>query len=130
MLTENRDEWEFEYAVGALAAAAKKQRDFRNSRVKFWEERKEEVMDKIKSTGLTVHESVAEQFSSYSNQGQGARVMVDTTLQKNLDECVGKIRSHRELAKEYEGWVQVLEASPLDNRLKLKHGDWMFFFGK
>jgi uncharacterized protein (DUF2147 family) len=133
MNMQNRTEWEFDYTASSLAAAATAQRDHRLSRVKAWEEKKGEVMAKIKDTGLTVHESVAEQFgNSYQNATQanfGAQVMVDNTLQRDLNECVGKINQHRASAKEYDGWIQVLEGNP-DSRLKLKHDDWMFFFGK
>lgn len=125
----NRDNWEFEYTASALAKAAAAQRDYRLSRVTAWEEKKTEVMDKIKTSGLSVHESVAEKFSNYTGAAQGAHVMVDNTLQRDLNECVQKIREHRDLATNYSGWVQVLEANP-ESRLKLKHADWMFFFGK
>lgn len=126
----NRDDWEFDYTASRLAEAAEQQRDYRNSRVKVWEEKKVEVMEKIKTSGLTVHEGVAASLASYSNSAQaGAQVMVDTTLQKDLNECVSKIRTHRDAATEYDGWLQVLSANP-EARLKLKHADWMFFFGK
>lgn len=127
----NRDDWEFEYTASTLATAAKAQRDFRTERVKVWEEKKVEIMQKVKDTGLTVHEGVAAGMGSYttSNAGGGATVMVDATLQRDLNECVTKIRTHRDAATEYDAWVQVLEANP-EARLKLKHADWQFFFGK
>lgn len=131
--TMNRNDWEFEYTARNLAVAAKGQRDFRLSRVDVWEGKKAEVMAKIKDTGLTVHEGVAAQLQgTYSNASAGyggAQVMVDSTLQRDLNECVGKINTHRAAATEYEGWLQVLDANP-EARLKLKHDDWMFFFGK
>ena len=128
----NRTDWEFEYTASHLATAAKAQRDFRLSRVMAWEEKKTEVMQKVKDTGLTVHEGVAAEMAgtTYSNHAQGgAHVMVDATLQRDLNDCVSKIRTHREAAAEYDGWLQVLDANP-ESRLKLKHDDWMFFFGK
>lgn len=130
----NRNEWEFEYTCNALAAAATKQRDHRLSRVEAWTTKKGEVMQKIKDSGLTVHESVAEQFgNTYSTNaaghGFGAQVMVDNTLQRDLSECVTKIASHRAAATEYDGWIQMLNANP-ESRVKLNHDDWMFFFGK
>lgn len=128
----NRQDWEFEYTASALATAAIAQRDFRHGRVKVWEAEKEKVLQKIKDTGLTVHEGVAAGMTSYttSNAGhQGARVMVDSTLQNDLNECVTKIQTHRAAGTDYDGWVQVLEANP-EAILKLKHADWMFFFGK
>lgn len=127
----NRDDWEFEYTASTLAGAAQAQRDHRLERVKAWEEKKAEVMVKIKETGLTVDESVAESMANYttSAHNRGAQIMVDTGLQRDLSECVQKIRTHREAATAYDGWVQVLDANR-EARLKLKHADWMFFFGK
>lgn len=127
----NRSDWEFEYTARNLATAAKAQRDHRTGRVKVWEDKKVEIMQKVKDTGLTVHEGVAASMANYtaSAHAQGATVMVDATLQRDLNECVTKIRTHRDAATEYDAWVQVLEANP-DARLKLKHNDWLFFFGK
>lgn len=128
----NRDDWEFEYTASTLASAAQAQRDHRSERVKVWEKKKAEVMAKIRDSGLTVHEGVAAGMSSYTTSNAahgGATVMVDTTLQRDLNECVGKIQTHRAAATEYEGWMQVLDANR-EARLKLKHSDWMFFFGK
>lgn len=125
----NRDDWEFEYTASALAKAAAAQRDFRVGRVEVWEQKKTEVMAKIKDTGLTVHEGVAASMANYTSGHQGAQVMVDSTLQRDLNECVAKIRTHRDAAQEYGAWVQVLDANP-ESRLKLKHSDWQFFFGK
>lgn len=129
----NRNVWEFEYTARHLAAAAKAQRDFRLNRVEVWEGKKVDVMLKIKESGLTVHEGVAAQMqgtytSNVAGYG-GAQVMVDSTLQRDLNECVQKIQTHRAAATEYDGWLQVLDANP-EARLKLKHDDWMFFFGK
>lgn len=127
----NRDEWEFEYTASNLAKAALAQRDHRDTRAKAWEEKKAEVMTKIKDTGLSVHESVADQFSNYTTTAGnvGAQITVDARLQRDLTECQTKIREHRSARTEYDSWVQVLEANP-EARLKLTHNDWMFFFGK
>lgn len=128
----NRSEWEFTYTARNLMTAAQAQRDHRLSRLKAWETKKAEVMAKVKETGLTIDESMAESMMNYQTTalgGRGAQIMVDTSLQRDLSECVGKINEHRAAAKEYDAWVQVLEANP-ESRLPLKHDDWMFFFGK
>lgn len=128
----NRADWEFEYTASTLAGAAQAQRDYRNERVRVWEGEKAKVMAKIKDTGLTVHEGVAAGMSSYTTSNSvagGAQVLVDSTLQRDLNECVSKIRTHREAATAYDAWLQVLDANR-ESRLKLKHNDWMFFFGK
>jgi hypothetical protein len=131
-----RSEWEFEYTASNLAEAAAAQRDYRASRVRAWEEKKAEVMSKIKESGISVTEAIADQLYANSNKfsnatiaGRGAQITIDTTLQADLSECVGKIREHSALRAQYAAWVQVLEANP-ESRLKLHHDDWIFFFGK
>lgn len=127
-----RDDWEFEYTASTLAKAAADQRDYRQSRVTVWEERKTQVMAEIRATGITITESEAEKLSSASystHSSHGPRIMIDATMQTRLTECQAKINEHRGLVKEYGAWVQVLEANP-ESRLKLTHADWMFFFGK
>jgi hypothetical protein len=131
----NRNEWEFEYTAAKLASAAAAQRDFRDSRVRVWEEKKAEVMQKIKDSGISVTEAIADQLyantSKFSNagHGRGAHITIDATLQDDLSECVGKIREHTGLRAQYAAWVHVLEANA-ESRLKLTHDDWIFFFGK
>ena len=130
----NRHEWEFEYTAANLAKAAAAQRDFRAGRVELWAGKKAEVMQKIKDSGISVTESMADLLSNsgkYGNtvSGRGAHITIDATLQGDLSECVEKIRHHAALRDQYNAWVQVLEANP-ESRLKLTHDDWMFFFGK
>lgn len=126
----NRGQWEFEYTAARLAEAAQQQKEHRLSRVAVWEGKKEEVMHKIKDSGLSVHEGVAAGMANYTtSRTQGAHVMIDPTLQSDLSECVTKIEEHRKAATEYDGWIQMLSANA-EARLKLKYHDWMFFFGK
>ena len=129
-----RDEWEFEYTASKLAEAAARQRDFRIERIELWESKKAEVMQKIKESGISVSESVADQLSNTGKYGntmgrRGAHITIDGTLQEDLSECVEKIRNHTDLRNKYAAWVQVLESNP-EKRLQLRHDDWMFFFGK
>jgi hypothetical protein len=131
-----RPKWEFEYTAANLADAAKAQRDFRAARRLVWTNKREEVMAKIRETGLTIHEDVTDTLSNsinqlkYSAQGFGGpQVLVDSTMQQDLNKCTAKIQEHTELEKQYAAWVQVLGANP-EARLKLDHDDWMFFFGK
>lgn len=125
----NRQDWEFEYTASKLADAALAQRDYRLKRVEVWTGKKEETIAKIRQSGLEVHESVADKMSNYTVSANSAQIVVDITLQRDLNECVSKIHENRALAKSYDAWLQVLEANP-EVRLKLKHADWMYFFGK
>ncbi len=121
-----------------MAAAA--QRDFRIGRIEVWEGKKKEVMERIKDSGLTVHESIASGMSGSNNvnalkyqtttsSDYGPQVLIDPMMQKDLNECSSKIRTHTELRNQYAAWEQVLSANK-ESRVKLDHDDWMFFFGK
>lgn len=125
-----RGEWEFEYTASVIAKAAEAQRNYRMTRVEEWEKKKMEVMAKIKESGIEVHESVAASMLNYTtSNAAGPQIIIDATMQRDLNECHTKIATHRQSATEYDGWAQVLNANP-ESRLKLKHNDWMYFFGK
>lgn len=130
-----REEWTFEYTAARLADAAASQAAFRRDRFVFWRAKKEEVMQKIKDSGLTVHEDIAlglmdkTYVASATSLRGGAQVLVDPTLQKDLTECVSKMQHHSERARQYEGWEQVLRGNA-EARVLLDHDDWMYFFGK
>src|SRR6267142_1284043 len=62
-----RSKWEFEYTAKNLAIAAEAQKQFRASRAKVWEQKKEEVIAKIKDSGLNVHESIAASLNLANN---------------------------------------------------------------
>lgn len=127
----NRNEWQFEYTAITIAVAAEAQRDYRESRVKAWEDKKTEVMTRIRESGIGIHEGVSDKMASYSNaaHGFGPQITIDATMQEDLTECATKIKTHRQAVTDYNGWIQVLRANP-EARLKLKHDDWMYFFGK
>lgn len=124
----NRKDWEFEYTAEQLANAAAIKRDYRQSRVEWWEKKKEEVMAEVKDTGLEVSESLANSYTS--NAGRGPQVMVRADLQTKLMECHDRIQKHSSAVREYDGWTQVLESQLPTDKLKLKHADWLFFFGR
>lgn len=126
----NRQEWEFEYTAAKLADAARKQRDYRESRVVFWKEKYAEVMKEVREAGIEVSESVAAGVSNtYSTKMVGPQVMVRHDLQTKLTECHSKVQEHERASREYNGWAQVLDANP-ETRLRLHHDDWLYFFGK
>jgi histidinol dehydrogenase len=133
-----RDEWEFEYTIEQLLEAAIMQRDFRATRVQVWEDKKAEVIARIKESGINVTDSVANELSNTSATAKylstqsirGAQILIDPTMQDDLNECTEKIRQHLQLRNQYAAWVQVFEAQPKTSTRKLQHDDWMFFFGK
>jgi histidinol-phosphate/aromatic aminotransferase/cobyric acid decarboxylase-like protein len=124
----NRKEWEFEYTAKQLADAAVAKRDHRQSRVEWWEKQKDAVMVEVRESGLEIQESMANSYTS--NAGHAPQLGVKAELQKKLQECHSRIQKHLEAVREYDGWAQVLGAQDPINKLKLKHADWLFFFGK
>lgn len=126
-----RNKWEFEYTAINLATAAEAQRDFRLERVKWWEAKKAECFEKIKESGIEIHEGVAAEYNKLGNSTFQItpQVSVNSALERDLTECAQKIRAHKDAAQGYDGWVQVLKGNP-EARLKLNHEDWLYFFSK
>ena len=130
-----RAKWEFEYTAAALADAAAAQLAFRESRVLFWDNAQKEVIEKIKASGIAVHEDITSILSNSNKYGNtyamgGAQIVIDPTMQTDLNKCYAKLEQHRSAAAQYKAWEQVLRAQHADVRVKLDHDDWMFFFGK
>jgi hypothetical protein len=125
-----RDEWKFDYTVKAVLEGARGKLTFHLGRHEFWEKKKAETLQRIKAGGIDVQESLA--GANYSNVARGfeAQIVVDPTLQRDLDECANKIREHDTKARKYSCWVEVLLAQPAESRLELDHDDHLFFFGK
>lgn len=124
-----RSDWTFEYTAGKLAEAAVSKCDHHKSRVEWWTAQKKLVMDRIRESGIEIHDSVAEQYTSNRTRGVGPQIVIDATLQRDLGECQGKINEHSDLVKQFDGWAQVLNAHP-ESRLALDHSDFLFFYGE
>lgn len=123
-----KDKWEFEYSAAKLSEAATIKKDIHMKKFIWWEQKKHEVMQKVKDTGIEIRDSVA---ASYSNTkgSYGPQIEINDGMQRDLSECQSKILEHNKLVEQYEGWRQVFEAQK-ESRLKLNHDDWLFFFGK
>ena len=122
-----RNSWTFQYLNSELTDAAQKKFAFHSDRLKWWEQKKSEVMSKIKENGIDIDESVA---LGYSNSGRNASVTVRVDLVKDLQECVSKISEHRTKVSDYDAWIQVLSSQHGQGLQELQQEDWLFFFGK
>lgn len=125
-----RDEWLFNYPATELSEGAKKQKEYRLSRVDWWTKKKDELMLELKESGIEVTESIAAGISNYASSGigKGPQVAIKPELQLKLTECHNKIVEHQQAADTYEGWVQVLTANS-KNSMELTQADWLYFFG-
>lgn len=123
-----RNDWEFPYSIGELNIASKVKHDHHMARLQWWNDKKAETIDKVKAEGIEIDESLADQISN--SYGRGAQVQIRNDLVKDLQECVSKIREHRERVTEYDAWLQVLSAQSATRQLLLNQNDWLFFFGE
>lgn len=123
-----RNEWTFTYTADELEAAAEQKRKHHADRLAWWEQKKQEVMEKIATSGITVQESPGAGASNVS-RGYTPQIRIDNTLETDLTECACKMEEHRSKERSFAGWVQVLNANPKSS-LELEHDDYLFFFGK
>lgn len=121
-----RATWEFPYTADKLATAADVKRTHHTDRLKWWEDKKVEVLKTIKAEGIEIDESLAEGYSNSGNRG--ATVQVRTDLLNDVNECNTKIREHRAKVAGYDAWVQVLRSQG-QSSFNLIQEDWLYFFG-
>lgn len=124
-----RSEWKFSYAITNLFNAATAKRDHHKSRFDWWTSKRGEVMDQIKEDGLQVSESLVSQYSKTGYAVSEAEVKIDPKFQKQLDECVSKMKHHKSKVDSYQVYVEVLGSRPGGDSLELNVDDWTFFFG-
>ncbi len=130
MQVGRRFDWDFQCVASKLAEGAKVQRTYRLSRVEWWKEARNRIVEEIKESGVEIMESLGVQADSYTSRPrQMTQVTVRSDLQAKLSECHSKIQAHQEAADEYDAWALVLADNP-NVVLSLKYGDWAYFFGK
>lgn len=130
-----RNSWKFSYSVFEVLAGARAQLEYHNTRLVFWNKKREDILAKIKDDGIKIDESVIEKLaasgSTYSNFGlnNGPQVSVKQEYLEELNECNSKITQRRASVDQYTGWVKILETEGDSHRvLELEHDDWNFFF--
>jgi hypothetical protein len=125
-----RDEWVFPYTADKLLEAARAKSEFHTGRKEWWTKKRAEVEQQIKTDGIKIDTSVAEQVGkSYTNMDRNASVTVDNRLVKDFQETVGKIEEHRNKVSQYDAWIEVLQSQG-QTSFALHQDDWLFFFGK
>jgi len=126
-----RAEWKFPYTAARLADAAQAKLACHDERVKWWADKRAQVMETIRADGLEIDERLplAHPTPKGRDWDRGAKVMVRHDLQEDLEECSTKLRYHSEKRRDYDGWTQVLLANG-GTPLELDTEDWLFFFGR
>lgn len=122
-----RQEWVFGYSSEKLLEAAKAKHESHSIKLKWWEEKKAEITQKVSETGIEIQDSVASSYSNTSGN-YGPQIRIDSGLQRDLTECQQKIKAHAEMKQHYAGWVSVFESNP-GRTYELEHDDFLFFFG-
>jgi hypothetical protein len=127
--------WKFAYTADKLLEAAQAKHSFHTGRLTWWTAKRDEIKETIKSDGIEIDESVADQagksggYPGYSTLGRPSQVSIRTDLVQDLNECLSKVQEHRGKVREYDAWIQVLESQGKAS-LDLDQDDWLFFFGK
>lgn len=130
-----RDDWEVPYTGEQIAKAASDKKVFHTGRVTWWTQKKNELMDKIRSDGLNITESVVDElaktgYANTTNNAYGApTIQIDAGLQMQLREAHQKVGAHKALVGQYDAWIQMLS----NHRaviFGLDNDDWMYFFGR
>ncbi len=132
----NRTVWKFGYQADKLLDAAKNKLAWHNGRLEWWAAKQKDVQNKIRAEGLEIDESVAVISGGYSTSNishRGPTVQIRNDLLTDHNECVGKVAEHRAKVRDYDSWVQVLNAE-VELRgdkavFELQQDDWLFFFG-
>jgi len=125
-----RNDWKFEYTAIKLAEAVQNKVNWHTERLEWWKNKKNKVFSTIRQEGIEIDEKISLEFKSPKSRDwdQGAQVMVRNDLQKDLDECMEKLKAHTRRLNEYIGWQQILNAN-LESHQFLDIDDWLFFFG-
>lgn len=126
-----RDQWKFDYPAAQVAEAAAARGAYHAARLKFWKERREIVLTRIRSEGLEIDESAAVGFRNPKSRDweHGTQVTVRPDLRQDLEECSSKLGYHTKELEQYGSWQQTMAANP-DMKVSLDIEDWMYFFGK
>lgn len=131
-----RHEWLFAAKVSDIVGGARKKRAHHDARRKFWAKKKEEVIKKIRASGLEVDLGLAAQmyasgnsFGTMSLGKQVPQVRVRTDLSSHLGEAHAKVEEHRIKVVEYDRWIDFLKDQPPGAIREFDHEDHAFFFG-
>lgn len=127
MMTENRNTWKFHYTIAEVLVGAQEKLEFHKQRVDFWTKKKEETVEKIRSSGLEFNDTVSDIFS---NSRRTQTVTVDDRLSEDLRECNDMLEKNVKLVREYSGWVEFLDANIGMPDIELTQADWLYFFSK
>lgn len=124
-----RNDWKFQLPAKDLLDAADGKAKVHQAKKEWWEKKKAETIAKVKESGIEVHDSIAS-YVSNTKGDYGAQIVIDPTLQRDLNECHGKIQIHDATAKSYVAWVKILGLAKPTDTYELDQQDYEYFFGE
>lgn len=144
-MTSIRMEWAFTRKSQEILEGSKKQQEYHQSRLEFWEDMKEKVHQKIKEDGIQITDSILQRkslalagggfenmninqrYSSSNAPARGASVDIKQEYVEDMNECETKISYHRKKVSEYTSWVSFF-SGPTPLEVNLNYEDHQFFF--
>lgn len=129
-----RNVWEFSYTADKLLAGVLEKVKYHTDRLKWWEDKKLEVIELIKKEGIDFNESLAVKLTasaSYTNNSgyRQSTIEIRDDLAADFAETQNKIAEHKSKLNDYKAWVAVLESQG-QTSYPLNQDDWLYFFGK
>jgi len=115
-----RNQWAFDYSVGRVLNAARKQLQHQRDRIAWWQQEMDQAEAKLKEKGF-------EYRRHRHSLGEEVSIVGDPGLAKRVAECEDKIESHRLEAIVYEHWVRALETRGTEDVLSLRIDDIVYF---
>ena len=126
----NRSLWKFQYTVAELLKATSDKVDHHTNRLKWWSDKRNQVIEEIKNKGLEIDDSLVADTSFTSNYARQPQIMIKDKYARDLSEANQKITEHSNKIKDYAGWVEVLSSQSSTKAYELHQDDWLYFFGK
>lgn len=127
-MSTTRQDWEFQYSISAIVAAATMRKNYHRSRVDHWLAEFEKVKASLPET-ITIESAEAFALAaSVSNSSYGSpKLRLDQDLERKFNLATRKVMEHRQNAETYERWIAVLSSELPGRTMSLKMADVEFF---
>ena len=89
-----RDEHRFQFSADKIAEAAKKEEDYCEDRILYWEKRQQAAAVEAAKSTVHVKEIAVTGGKSYE-------IVIDQTPARELSRCADKLRDHRKRADQF-----------------------------
>ena len=137
--------WRFDFLTSDLRTASRERREYHMMWLKWWEGRREDLLQRAKDKNITVIENfsmrkelgLTEALSEYTVSPYSSTVRVELPgktlledLERDLLEIYSRIKFHNTKMNEYNSWYNLLGRKPEVCCRSLDYEDYVFFFGE